>query len=390
MEWAVIDWEVNPTAVQFGSLTIRWYGICFLAAILTAIKVMEPLFKRANRDPDDATSLTIHVVIGIIIGSRLVHCLFYDPEIYLRDPLRIFKIWEGGLASHGAFLGSLVGSWMWARGHIYHFSKAAGRILPAPVSKFFVMLFGEPYYKPGLSWRQMVDIAAPGVAITIIYVRLGNLFNHEIIGRTTDLPWAFKFFLVPEGLGPNYTGPFYNSPATPFMEVAVFLAISFGIAFAIRNFRKADSNRAIGFPVHWALGLFFAIKIAYEVTRTYAPAPAGLVLVGRHPSQIYEMLMGIFMFGLMYYLAWNRNRKHKDGFRFYLFMLLYFIFRASLEFFKEYQSDFHEANQSWLTMGQLLSFPFILVFLPLTAYTAGKPAEIESLDPEPDENAKSS
>jgi phosphatidylglycerol---prolipoprotein diacylglyceryl transferase len=383
MEWAVVDWEVNPVAVQFGSVTIRWYGICFLAAILTAIKIMEPLFKRRKRDPDDATSLTIHVVFGVIIGSRLVHCLFYDTEIYLADPMRIFKIWEGGLASHGAFLGSIIGSWMWVRGHVYYFSKWCGRVLPEPVSKLFAFLFGPPIYQAGLSWRQMVDISAPGICVTIIYVRLGNLYNHEIIGRMTELPWGFRFFLAPEGLlnhSADYTGPFYGSPATPFIEVLVLLAISFAAALAIQTFQNKDEESSFGFPVHYALAIFFLLKTAFEFSRIYPPAPAELVLQARHPSQIYEMIMGFFMFGLLYWIAWNRDGKHRDGFRLYLFMLIYFVFRFSLEFFKEYQSDFHRSSESWLTMGQYLSLPFIGIFLPLTLYALRKPVEQQTVE----------
>ena len=375
MEWAYIDWEVNTIAFKYGWVEIRWYGICFLAAILTAIKLMEPLFKRIKRDPDDATSLTIHVVFGVIIGSRLVHCLFYDTDVYLANPLRILKIWEGGLSSHGAYIGAIVGSVVWVRGWVYYFSKWCGARLPEPVSKFFVFLFGPPVYNPGLTWRQMVDITALGITATIVYVRLGNLFNHEIIGRATDMPWGFRFYLAPEGLGPNYQGPFYASPATPMGEVLVLLVISFGAALAIHTFQNKSEEENLGFPTHYALAIFFVLKVLYEAGRVYPEAPEGLVLKARHPSQIYEMIMGFFMFGLMYWLAYKRANKHRDGFRFFLFMLVYFIFRFTLEFFKEYQSHYAEVNDAWLTMGQLLSLPFIVIFLPLTLWTFGAPPE---------------
>lgn len=376
MEWAFIDWEVNTIAFKWGPVEIRWYGICFLAAILTAIKLMEPLFKRIKRDPDDATSLTIHVVFGVIIGSRLVHCLFYDSDVYLANPLRILKIWEGGLSSHGAYLGAIIGSVVWVRGWVYYASKWFGAILPEPISKFFVFLFGPPVYNPGLTWRQMVDITALGITATIVYVRLGNLFNHEIIGRATDMPWGFRFYLAPEGLGANYQGPFYASPATPVGEVLVLLVISFGAALAIHTFQNKSEEENFGFPTHYALGIFFILKVLYEAGRVYPEAPSDLVLAARHPSQIYEMIMGFFMFAVMYWLSYKRANKHKDGFRFFLFMLLYFIFRFSLEFFKEYQSHYADVNQPWLTMGQLLSLPFIVIFLPLSLMTLGSPTAV--------------
>ncbi|MDF1661928.1 MAG: prolipoprotein diacylglyceryl transferase [Planctomycetota bacterium] len=374
MEWAFIDWEVNTIAFKYGPVEIRWYGICFLAAILTAIKLMEPLFKRAKRDPDDATSLTIHVVFGVIIGSRLVHCLFYDPETYLSNPLRILKIWEGGLASHGAYLGAIIGAIIWVKGWVYYASKWCGTKLPEPVSKFFVFLFGPPIYTPGLNIRQMLDITALGVTATIVYVRLGNLFNHEIIGRVTEAPWGFRFYLAPENFETALNkGWLYNSPATPIGEVLVLLVISFGAALAIHTFQNKSEEENFGFPTHYALGIFFILKVLYEAGRVYPEAHAELGLTPRHPSQIYEMLMGFFMFGMMYWLTYKRADKHKDGFRISVFMVLYFIFRFSLEFFKEYQSDYAENNAAWLTMGQLLSLPFIVLFLPCALMTLGTP-----------------
>ena len=121
-----ITWTVDPIAVHW-PVEVRWYGLCFLACIFTCIAIMKPLFREIGRDPEEAVSVTIHVVIGIIVGSRLMHCFAYDPHLYLSDPIRIFKIWEGGLASHGGAIGALVAGYIWVNGLIY---KAAAWLSP--------------------------------------------------------------------------------------------------------------------------------------------------------------------------------------------------------------------------------------------------------------------
>lgn len=385
----MIDWKVNPIAIQFGSVQIRWYGICFLAAILTAIRLMEPAFKRKGRDPEEATSLTIHVVIGIVIGSRLMHCFAYDPSQYLSNPLRVLKIWEGGLSSHGAALGALLGSWVWVRGHIYYSSLWLGERSPSWLSKLGVFLFGEPVYEPGLSWRQMVDIAAPAMTLTICYIRLGNLFNHEIVGRQTDVAFAFRFWYRPEIHNPEFAGAFYQTPAAPLSAMAVLVAMACFIAWI---FPRSDEDKEFGFPIHIAFAVFFLLRFLFEfVAKHNGIPPEGMKAIAqplpRHPSQIYELIMGLGLFALIQGIAVKRDGKHGDGFRLFLFMAVYFFFRFNVEWFKEYQSEYaHGKDQApLLTMGQLLSLPFFLATVPLVWWSWSPSKELDSPDDKPDE-----
>lgn len=287
MDWAAIEWTISPIVFEVGPVTIRWYGLCFLAAILLSIKIMEKPFERLGRDPDDAASLTVYVVVGIIIGSRLMHCLAYDPSQYLSNPFRILKIWEGGLSSHGAAIGALLGGWVWVSGAFYRLCMALAPFTPSFVKKGLILFFGEVRHQPGLTWFKAADITIPGFGISIIFVRLGNLFNHEIVGRQTDLPWAFTF-------------------------------------------------------------------TRYPLDKTPVP---------RHPSQIYELLLGLAILIVTYYLSRKRFRKHRDGFLLFVFGVMYFFFRFFLEYFKDYQSELTEHNGA-LTMGQWLSVPFFLLSVP--------------------------
>src|SRR6476659_2008313 len=111
----MIHWNVDPDLIHLGAITIRWYGLCFgLALVLTHV-VMHHIFKKEKIPLHYLDQLATYLAIGTIVGARLGHCLFYEPQIYLADPIRILKVWEGGLASHGALLGIIVALWLFVR-----------------------------------------------------------------------------------------------------------------------------------------------------------------------------------------------------------------------------------------------------------------------------------
>lgn len=125
--------------------------------------IVERMWKKEGLPPAWIDSLLIYTMLGTVIGARLGHCLFYAPEYYLANPIEIFKIWEGGLASHGGTLGIIIA--------IYFYSKRVSH-------KSMLWAFDKLVVPTGL-------VAA--------MIRLGNLMNHEIYGHSTDLPWGFRF-----------------------------------------------------------------------------------------------------------------------------------------------------------------------------------------------------
>lgn len=124
---------------------------------------MKRIFEKESKDSRVLESLLVYVVLGTIAGARLGHCLFYEPEIYLRDPIRILKIWEGGLASHGGTIGVFLA----------------------------LVLFNKKHPQISLSW--LLDRISIPVALVAVFIRLGNFFNSEIIGKPSSLPWAVVF-----------------------------------------------------------------------------------------------------------------------------------------------------------------------------------------------------
>lgn len=157
-----INWDVNPDIVSFWGLTIRYYGVLFAASFFFGYLIMQRIFKNEGLSIELLDKLTMYMAVGTVVGARLGHCLFYQPEYYLSNPIEILKIWHGGLASHGAAIGILIA--------LYYFSKKNKK----------------PYL-----W--ILDRIVIVVALAGFFIRMGNLMNSEIYGIETSLPWGFIF-----------------------------------------------------------------------------------------------------------------------------------------------------------------------------------------------------
>jgi prolipoprotein diacylglyceryl transferase len=157
-----IVWDVTPEIIP-GWKTPNYYGLLFVTGIFLGFLTIKRMFKKEGVDEKTLDTLLIYVVVGTILGARLGHVFFYDWDQYKNNLGDIFKIWEGGLASHGAAIAILIA--------LFIFSKK--------VSK-----------KPFL-W--ILDRVVAPIAIAAVFIRLGNLMNSEIAGIPTDVPWAFSF-----------------------------------------------------------------------------------------------------------------------------------------------------------------------------------------------------
>lgn len=177
-----IDWNVSSELIP-GWSTPNKYGLLFVSGIIIGFYVIKRMFKSEKIQEELLDKLLVYMVLGTIIGARLGHVLFYGPYFdqydatgiliergYFSHPIDILKIYEGGLASHGAAIALFIA--------LYIFSKKITQ-------------------KPML-W--ILDRVAAPVAIAACFIRLGNLVNHEIIGDPTNLPWGFRF---------NQAGPEY-------------------------------------------------------------------------------------------------------------------------------------------------------------------------------------
>ncbi len=159
----VIVWNFDPVLFSVGSFEIRYYGLMWALALLLGGWFFGNFCKREGLKPELADSIFVYGALATVLGARLGHCLFYEPGYYLSQPWTIItEIRNGGMASHGAAIGLLVGLWLFSRKHKMPYIWSLDRI--------------------------MIPVGIGGAI-----VRIGNLFNSEIIGCATDVPWAFKF-----------------------------------------------------------------------------------------------------------------------------------------------------------------------------------------------------
>lgn len=157
-----VNWNVSPELIE-GWSTPNKYGLLFVSGIIIGFYVIKRMFKEEKIQDDLLDKLLLYMVVSTVVGARLGHVFFYDWDQYKNNLLDIFKVWEGGLASHGAAVMILIA--------LYIFSKR--------VSK-------KPYL-----W--VLDRVSAPIAIAGCFIRLGNLVNSEIAGKITDLPWGFRF-----------------------------------------------------------------------------------------------------------------------------------------------------------------------------------------------------
>ncbi|NVO86239.1 prolipoprotein diacylglyceryl transferase [Hymenobacter terrestris] len=159
---SAILWNPDPIIAHIGPLTLRWYGLLFMSGFVVGTFILSHIYRSEKVSPRWVDVITIYVLIGTVLGARLGHVFFYDWPQYKDNILSIFKIWEGGLASHGATIGIIFAVWLFGR-----------------KNKFDVL------------WTldRIVLVVAVGGAL----IRLGNLMNSEIVGHPTTAPWAFVF-----------------------------------------------------------------------------------------------------------------------------------------------------------------------------------------------------
>ena len=216
-----ITWTADPILLDTSFIDIRWYSLMFLLGFLGGYKIVEKIFKHEGAPESWLGSLLLWVMAGTIIGARLGHVFFYEWDQYSQNPIEIFNVWEGGLASHGGTLGVMLA----------------------------VFIFSKHTAKRRVIWT--LDRLAVAVAMVAGLIRLGNLFNHEIYGHATDVPWAFSFISNisnwKAGAAPIFTAP---SHPTQLYEALCYFAL-FGVLMWLYWRKNAQERQGL------LLGIFF-------------------------------------------------------------------------------------------------------------------------------------
>ena len=169
MEFLFVNWNIDPVIVHLGGFELRWYSLLFVGGFVLGWFIMRSFFRREKVNEALLDPMLYMLLICTIVGARLGHCLFYQPDYYLTSWAgfwEIFMPWKGGLASHGGTIALLIGIWWYAQKY--------GR-------------------KNGFDFVWVLDHLVIPVSFAACMIRLGNLFNSEIYGGPTGLPWGFVF-----------------------------------------------------------------------------------------------------------------------------------------------------------------------------------------------------
>jgi len=247
-----ITWDVGPELLNIGPLSVRWYGLLFALAFIVGYKIFQWMYKRENQPESDIEQLAIYMILGVVIGARLGHVLFYNPSYYFENPLEILMVWKGGLASHGASIGILIA--------IYLYVKKK---------------------KVGFLWQ--MDRIVIVVAIGGSFIRLGNLFNSEILGKPAEVPWAFIFTRVDNI--PRHPAQLYESLG--------YLIIFLILFFIYKNKYKKLND---GFLFGLFLILLFTFRFFVEFLKeVQSPFEEGLMLDMGQLLSIPFVILGIIL-----------------------------------------------------------------------------------------------
>ena len=187
-------WNADPELVSFGPFALRWYGLLFASGFLCSYYILLRIYRRENRSEENLSSLFTYIFLGTLIGARLGNVLLYEPEFYFTHPWEIPMVWHGGLASHGGFVGVLVAIWLYVRKY------------------------------RDIGYLALADRLAVPTLVTASFIRLGNFFNSEILGRPSDAPWAIVFLRV-DNL-PRHPVMLYEGLVYALVAVALYVAYS--------------------------------------------------------------------------------------------------------------------------------------------------------------------
>ncbi len=258
--------EIDPVALSLGPVAIHWYGISYLLAFVLGWRLaLYRAHRTAQWDAAKVEDLLFYVVVGVIAGGRIGYILFYGFADWMQEPLRIFRVWEGGMSFHGGLLGVLISMALLARKH-------------------------------NTSFFALTDFIAPLIPVGLFTGRIANFINGELWGGPTELAWGMQ------------------------LRCAEFAQTCYG---------------TLGLPAG----------------TEYSPP--------LHPSQLYEALSeAVLLFVILWlFSSQPRPRMAVSG----LFLIGYGLFRSLVELVRMPDAHIGYLWGDWLTMGQLLSLPMILL-----------------------------
>lgn len=277
-----IPWNVNPIIAKLGTFELRWYGLLFASGFLIGFQIMSHVFKKEHKPQKDLDSLLFVMITATVVGARVGHFFFYEFDSFLQSPGKFLIDMVtppfSGLASHGFLIGALIALFLYSRKHK-----------------------DQPFL-----WvtDRIVITAALGGA----FIRLGNLMNHEILGKPSDVPWAFrfnKFSLNVDGSLKMTPETFTRHPAQ--LYEALSCLVLCGMLFYLWNrFKeKTPHGLLLGISLIWVFTLRFFYEFLKENQETFENS---MTLNMGQILSIPAVLLGI---GILVY-AFNKGKKDAE------------------------------------------------------------------------------
>jgi phosphatidylglycerol---prolipoprotein diacylglyceryl transferase len=275
-----ITWDIDPILVHFPAALswlpvegIRYYSLLYVGVFLGGFKLLDWQLQRAGGAPEDASDFVLYGVIAVLGGARLGHVLFYEWDRFVRDPLGLFEINQGGLASHGATIGLLLAMYLFTRRRAQSFVEGCDRF-------------------------------AFSAALGSILVRIGNFFNSEIVGRVTHADWGVRLPRYDRVANPPLRHP------SQLYEVFLGLVVMAALLFADRALGKEKRPR--GVLISLFMALYFSGRFCVEYFKEYQPGEEAVGLTTGQWLSLVPAAAGVV--GLV--ISWRRHIPAKwNGYR---------------------------------------------------------------------------
>lgn len=339
-----ITWDFSR-GLDLGFMTLRYYSLLFALGFVLGYFYMKRIYKQEGIPLEKLDTLLTYVVIATVVGARLGHVFFYQWDVYSADPIQILKVWEGGLASHGAAIAIIIA----------------------------IIIYAKKVLKSSPLW--VLDRVVITVALAACFIRLGNFANSEIYGDVSNSAWEMVFTdpvrqritynypnqfesiefkeLEEYDIGEDFTYPLYDMQFTFTDKVGnranAERLIFEGIKPLLDHSKKEDLNMVItGSEIVWDESKSLSGSIQ---AKGYP----------RSPTQIYEALAYLAIFFILARLYLVADVRQRQGLLFGLFLIFVFGFRIAIEFIKENQVSAEEGRS--YNIGQTLSIPLVIIGL---------------------------
>lgn len=263
-----IHWNPDPEIFSVGPVSIRWYGLLFASGFVCGYFILKKIFKKEQVPLTVLDKLMTYLFIATVIGARLGHCFFYDPAFYLGNPIEILKIWEGGLASHGAAIGIIVA----------------------------LIIFS---WRTSMPFLWYLDRIVIGAALAGTFIRTGNLMNSEIVGKATDLPWGFYFL---GSLNPR-VAEIARHPTQIYEALAYLLIAVILYVYYFKKYPNFRDGQLFGMFLILVFGFRILVEIWKEPQVTFEN---NLILNMGQSLSIPFILFGLF---LLFYINYRHKKK---------------------------------------------------------------------------------